>query len=372
MAQPPFKGSPHRSGLGLETKPLPALGSRDREILKDIIRTYILSAEPVSSRTVARHGQHGVSAATIRNVMADLEEWGYLMQPHSSAGRVPTREGYHLFIDALMETRELAGRDRRTIDEGLTLVPAETQQLLAACLVLLKDMAHQVSVVLTPAMGETVLKSVEFVSVSERQVLCVVVSATGFVDSKVIPIEQPLSREDLIWISNYLTESYAGRTLREIREHLLRLMAEDRAQVDRLLALSIALAQRGLEDSAEREVLFDGASEVLNQPELSDIARVRQLFETFSRKAKLVTLLNQAIGGDGVRVVIGDDSDLTSSLDFSLVTTHYGRGDQRLGTIGVFGPSRMEYPRIIPLVHYLGTSLSRILSGSFSGGKKES
>lgn len=372
MSQPPFRGPQPPGGFGIDHKPLPALGSRDREILKDIIRTYILSAEPVSSRTVARHGQHGVSAATIRNIMADLEEWGYLMQPHTSAGRVPTREGYHLFINALMETRELPAKERRTIDDGLTSVPAETQQLLAACLVLLKDMAHQVSVVLTPEMGETVLKSVEFVLISERQVLCVVVSSSGFVDNKVIPTDESLSREDLTWISNYLTENYAGRTLREIRERLLGLMAEDRAQVDRLLALSIALAQKGLEDRAERELLYDGATEVLKQPELADIGRVRQLFDTFTRKAKLVTLLNQAIGGDGVRVLIGDDSDITSSLDFSLVTTHYGRGAQRLGTIGVFGPTRMEYSRVIPLVHYLGSSLSRILTGSLSDGKKES
>lgn len=353
-----------------ELPPPHELGARDREILKDIILTYILSAEPVSSRTVARRGQHGLSAASIRNVMADLEEWGYLTQPHTSAGRVPTREGYHLFIDTMMESRQVSARDRKVIDEALVSTPNETRQLLAACLYLLKDLSHQVSVVLTPAMADTVLKSVEFVRVSDTQVLCVVVSTNGFVDNKLLQIPAAVTRDELVWISNYVSETFAGLTVKETRERLLKLMAEDRAQVDRLLALSIDLAQRSLALEAEQRVLYDGADEILAQPELSDIGRVRQLFDTFSRRARLVTLLNQVITGNGVRVLIGADSDLTSELDFSLVATSYGVGGERLGTIGVFGPSRMEYPRVIPLVHYLGESLNRILAGTFADHKQ--
>ncbi len=364
--------NPRQAQTGLEGR----LGARDREVLKDVIRTYILSAEPVSSRTLARRGGHGLSAATLRNVMADLEEWGYLMQPHTSAGRVPTREGYHLFIDSLMDAEHLPARERRYIDGSLRQAPADTEHLMAATLFLLKDLSHQVSIVLTPALGDTVLKAVQFVLLSERQVLCVVVSANGFVDNKVLQLEEPvgapLNREDLTWISNYLTENFAGLTLREIRERLLGLMAEDRAQVDRMLSLSIDLARRGLAPSDERELLYDGTSELLSQPELADIARVRQMFETFSRKARLVSILNQFMGGQGVRVVIGEDSDVTSELDFSLVTTSYGVGSQKLGTIGIFGPSRMEYPRLIPLVHYLGDSLGRILAGTFAERGEES
>ncbi len=373
---PPSRPALPREGKGAQPQPPAKLGTRDREVLKDVIRTYILSAEPVSSRTLARSTQHGLSAATLRNVMADLEEWGYLMQPHTSAGRVPTREGYHLFIDSLMDTEHLPARERRYIEDSLRQAPADTEHLMAATLYLLKDLSHQVSIVLTPALGDTVLKAVELVPLSERQVLCVVVSANGFVDNKVLQLEElpgraaavgpPLTREDLGWISNYLTENFAGLTLREIRERLLVMMAEDRAQVDRLLSLSIDLARQGLAPSDERELLYDGTSELLSQPELADISRVRQLFETFSRKARLVSILNQFIGGQGVRVVIGQDSDVTSELDFSLVTTGYGVGAQQLGTVGIFGPSRMEYPRLIPLVHYLGESLSRIMAGTFA------
>lgn len=355
---------------------LEELGARDREVLRDVIRTYILSAEPVSSRTLARRSRHGLSAATLRNVMADLEEWGYLMQPHASAGRVPTREGYHLFIDSLMGAQDLPAVERRYIDGSLRQAPADTDRLMAATLYLLKDLSHQVSIVLTPALADTVLKAVELVPLSERQVLCVVVSGNGFVDNRVIQLEEspagpPLKREDFTWISNYLTENFAGLKLREIRERLLLMMAEDQAQVDRLLSLSIDLARRGLAPSDERELLYDGTSELLSQPELADIGRVRQLLETFSRKARLVSILNQFIGGQGVRVVIGEDSALTSELDFSLVATSYGAGPEKLGTIGIFGPSRMEYPRLIPLVHYLGQSLSRILEGTFADRREE-
>lgn len=350
---------------------LRGLPDREREILKDIILTYIVNAEPVSSRTVAKQGRLGLSAATIRNVMADLEESGYLSQPHTSAGRIPTREGYHLFIDSLMEAQGLSPRERRYIDDSLRSSGGDAERLMEATLFLLKDLSHQLSIVLTPALGETVLKAVEFLSLSEGKVLCVLVSAAGFVDNKVVEIGEPISREELIWISNYLTENFAGSTLRQIRDRLLRLMAEERAQVDRLMSLSIELARRGLETDDGQQLLYDGTNEVLSQPELADIHRVRQLFDTFSQKARLVKILNQFITGEGVRVLIGEDSDLTSELDFSLVTTSYGIGGRRLGSVAIFGPSRMEYPRLIPLVHYLGQSLSRILSASLDADGKE-
>jgi heat-inducible transcriptional repressor len=347
------------------------LDEREREILRDIIVTYVLSAEPVSSRSVARASRLGLSAATIRNVMADLEEAGYLCQPHTSAGRVPTREGYHLFIDALMEARQLPARERRLIDETLLAAPPELQQLLAATVYLLKDLSHQVSIVLTPEMGETVLRAVEFVPVEGTKVLCVVVSASGFVDNKLLDTETPLTREELAWISNYLTDNFAGVALRQIRERLLCLMAEERGEVDRLMSLSIDLARRGLAADDQRQLLVEGATELLSQPELADIQRVRKLFDTFSQKARLVSLLNQTLGGRGVRVLIGEDSDLTSKLDFSLIAASYGVGATRLGSVAVFGPSRMEYPRLIPLVHYLGQSLSRILAGTLDPKGKE-
>jgi heat-inducible transcriptional repressor len=345
----------------------PALTPRDRDILKDVILTYILTAEPVSSRSVAKHGQLGLSAATIRNVMADLEEWGFLAQPHTSAGRVPTRAAYHLFIRTMMETRTIPARERRYIEENIKGTPADADQLMEVTSHLLSELTNQVGVVVTPTWGDTVLKAVEFVPLSGRKVLCEVVSSTGFVENKVIETDEAVPREELVRTSNYLTENFTGQTLREIRDRLLRRMAEERAQMDRWLTTTLELARRGFDLDPGQDVVVDGTSGLLNQPELSDLGRVRRMFETFADKARLVKLLNQCVRGGGVRVLIGEDSDLTSELDFSLVATPYGVGDRTLGTLGIFGPSRMEYQKIIPLVDFLGETLSRALAESFSG-----
>jgi heat-inducible transcriptional repressor len=355
----------------METREADRLLPRDREILRDIIATYILSAEPVSSRSVAKQGRLGLSAATIRNVMADLEEWGYLVQPHTSAGRVPTPAAYHMFIESMMQARKLPARERRYIEENLAGTPADADQLIGIASHLLSELSQQVSIVVAPAIGDTVLKAVDFVPVAERKVLCVVVSQEGFVDNRVIETGEEIPRQELTRISNYINENFAGHTLREIRDRLLRQMTEERLQVDSLLAQTIELAREGLALDSQPEVLVDGASALLARPELADIQRVRRMFEAFTDKARLVRMLNGCIQGGGVRVLIGDDSDLTSELDFSLVASSYRVGDQPLGTLGIFGPSRMEYQKIIPLVHYLGQALSRALSEGFAGAPAE-
>jgi heat-inducible transcriptional repressor len=338
------------------------LSEREREILKDIILTYVLSAEPVSSRSLSKQGRLNLSAATIRNVMADLEDLGYLRQPHTSAGRVPTGAGYHLFVESIMGTRTVPARVRQYIDEHLRETPADAEGLVSVTSHLLSELSQQVGIVVTPAIGETVLQAIDFVPLTGARVLVVVVSQTGFVDNKVIDTERPLPREDLVRIGNYLTENFGGLTLRQVRDRLVGMMAEDRAKVYEILGTTLDLAKRSLDSIAAREVRVDGTTTVLSHPELADVGRVRRLIETFNDKARLVQMLNACVVGQGVRVVIGEDSDLTSELDFSLVATRYRVGDRELGTLGIFGPSRMEYQRVVPLVHYLGEALSDMLA----------
>lgn len=348
----------------------PQLTPRDREILKQVVATYVLSAEPVSSRSVAKQADLGLSAATIRNVMADLEEWGYLAQPHTSAGRVPTRIAYHLFIESLMDVRRVPAWQRRYIEDNLATGPGDPDQIMSSASHLLSELSHQVGLVVTPSIAETVLASVEFVPLSGRKVLCVLISTSGFTETKVIEVPEVIPREDLVRISNYLSENFAGASIREARDRLLRMLADERAQMDRQLALAIELAKHALEIPSGPGVLVDGASELLAQPELADIGRVRRMFDTFADKARLVSILSRCIQGGGVRVWIGADSDLTSELDFSLVATTYGFGERPLGTLGILGPSRMEYEKVIPLVDFLGEALSRAL-GETIGGRIE-
>jgi heat-inducible transcriptional repressor len=344
------------------------LSERDREILRDVVRNYLLSGEPVSSRTVAKQARLGVSAATIRNAMADLEEWGYLDQPHASAGRVPSASGLHLYIDSLMETRSLSDEECRRIEGELSGSSSGGRQLVDTTTQLLSRLSGQVGVVLTPAFGEAVLEAVEFVPLSGHRVLCVVASRSGFVEHKLIEVDEPMSREELVRVSNYLTESFRGQTLRAIREILLTRMQEDRAQFDRLLGRAIYLAARGLDAEGSPEVRVEGASSLLAPADGAELERARRLLETFSERSRLVELLSLCLDGKGVRVVIGEDSDVTSDLGLTLVARPYGASGSVHGTLGILGPARMPYDRIIPLVDYLGEALSRALEQSAGDG----
>lgn len=338
-----------------------ALNERSREILKDIVETYISSGEPVSSRTVSKHRHHQLSSATIRNVMADLEEMGYLRQPHASAGRVPTEAAYRLFIESLMQWHQLPVAERQYIEEQFRSSSGRVEDLMSAATLLLSELSHNVGVVLTPVVEEIVLKSAEFVLIGGRRVLCVLVSVSGFIDHIVIETESPLSREELIRISNYMTANFAGSRLREIRDTLLARMDEERVHVDQGLRRAIAMAGQAVGGSSSPEVLIKGTTSLLEQPELNDVEQVRRVLETFADQARLVAMLNKCLAGEGVRVVLGEDSEITSELDFGLVATPYNVGERPLGSLGIIGPARMEYPRLVPLVHFLGETLSRAL-----------
>ncbi len=338
------------------------LSERDREILRDVIYAYLSSGEPVSSRRVAKDRQIQLSAATIRNVMADLEEMGYLRQPHVSAGRLPTEAGFHLFIDDLMSAQAVSERDQRLIDDRLATAGVTGQELTEETSKLLSELSHHVGVVLTPALGSAVMRAVEFVPLSGRKVLCVVVTENGFVENKLVVSDEVIPREDLVRISNYLTENYAGRSLFEIREELLRKMSDERARLDELLRRTVELAREGMDIGHAPSLVVDGAHSLFDAAQ--SMARLEGMFQMFAERARLAGLLNRCLDADGVRVVLGQDSRLTEELGFGLVVRSYRAGDGVTGSVAVVGPARMEYPRMVPLVNYLGGRLSEALAGS--------
>jgi len=342
------------------------LTERDREILRDVIRLFVTTNEPVSSRAISKMARHELSSASIRNVMADLEEDGFLSQPHTSAGRIPTPSGYHLYIDALMRHESVSDEAREYIDQSLSQSDSDPEKLVNSAGQLLSELSDQIGVVVTPAIGETILKAISFVPLSGSRVLCVLVSSTGFVDNKVIETEEEYSREELVRLSNYLTDDFGGMSLREIRECLLQRMTEARTEMDGLLDRTIDLATEAVSAAGGPELVVEGTANLLTRPELANVDLVRRLLDTFSEKAKLVGILNQVMVGNGVRVVIGEDSDLTSELDFSLVARNYGAGERVLGSVAIFGPSRMPYEQIIPLVDYFGERITQALDRTFN------
>ena len=336
--------------------------TRDRQILSDVIRRFIETGNPVSSKSVARLERHGLSAATIRHVMADLEESGFLLQPHTSAGRVPTAAGYHYYIDSLMPNRALTDREQRYIQGNLAEVLTDVEAMLGMVTHLLFELTHQIGIVLAPTIAETRMKAFHFLSLSGRRALCVLESEGGLIEQRIVKTMSTMTAESLVEVSNFLTDHFTGLSLREIRGRLLTLMADDRARLDSLIKKAVELAQQALTPDDEPELLFEGTESILTQPELSDIDRVRKLLEAFTSKAELVRMLDQLIQGDGTRVIIGEESDLTSDLGFSLVATSYGSADRPLGALGIFGPSRMQYERVLPLVDFLGKTVSDTLA----------
>ncbi len=337
------------------------LSERGKEILKVVVKGYIETGEPVGSRTVAKRSKLNLSPATIRNVMADLEEMGYLFQPHTSAGRVPTEKGLRLFVDALMEPVQLSPsqqeRIRRYYEEGFW----DLGELMRRTCRILSTFSRYPGLVMAPPLKETIFKRIEFVKLRQQQVLAVFIASSGVVQSRVVELDEDLSQEELDQMSAYLNELLTGLPLREVRERLVQEMERERRAYDRLLARAIRLGGETLVAEDEREVFIEGQSQILDEPSFADIKRMKQLLEALERKGRLLRLLDRSMKAKGIQIFIGSECDVEGLEQCSLVTSTYGPEDHTLGILGVIGPVRMDYSRIIPLVDYTAKLLTQVL-----------
>jgi heat-inducible transcriptional repressor len=341
------------------------LDGRSREVLASVIVAYIESAVPVSSRQLTKGGKFGLSSASLRNAMADLEDLGFLMHPHVSAGRIPTDLGYRAFVSELMTTRLPSAEERARIAEELAPEPFETDRFFQATSRVLSRLTGEVGVVAAPASARFVLDSVHFTRLTERKILVAEVSDAGLVESRLIETRDDYAQVELDAISRRLTVDYAGRTLDEIRAHLLEALAEEKSRMDRALARALELGRRAFaEGRQENDAVFvDGTESLLEKPEFrGDVEALRRMFRAFEEKARLVSLLTDCLSWDGARVVIGSDSAFTGETQTAVVTAPYRKGDRVLGALGVVGPRRMEYERVVPLVEELGRYVSRRLT----------
>ncbi len=341
------------------------LDGRSREVLASVIVAYIESAVPVSSRQLTRGGKFGLSSASLRNAMADLEDLGFLTHPHVSAGRVPTDLGYRAFVRELMTSRLPSAEERARIAEELAPEPFETDRFFQATSRVLSRLTGEVGVVAAPASARFVLDSVHFTRLTERKILVAEVSDAGLVESRLIETRDDFSQVELDTISRRLTVDYTGRTLDEIRVLLLDALAEEKARMDRALARTLELGRRAFaEGRLENDAVFvDGTESLLEKPEFrGDVEALRRMFHAFEEKARLVSLLTDCLSWSGARVVIGSDSAFTGETQTAVVTAPYRKGDRILGALGVVGPRRMEYDRVVPLVEELGRYVSHRLT----------
>ena len=336
------------------------LDPRAREVLREIVLQHIASGEAIGSRTLSKCGKFQLSPASLRNVMADLEELGFLAQPHTSAGRVPTDVGYRFFINHLMKSRPLSPREREVIDEEVA-VGDQIDDVLHHASSLLSKLSDQVGLVFMPTLLQFAIRSMDFISVAESKIMCVIVGANGVVVNKIIETRFPFSRDELEKISRYITGEFAGLTLDSIRRRLIRMTEQERAHHDAMLQTTIALGIEAVNDVVpfDHDLYVEGATSILNKPEYSDAASLRKTFLALQEKEKLVELLETCLREEGLQILIGSESDFTQVHNFSIVARRYGTNSTPLGMVGIIGPMRMEYARMAPLVDYLSRALSR-------------
>lgn len=343
-----------------------SLDARCREVLASVVETHIRSAAPVSSRQLEKEGHFGLSSASLRNAMADLEDLGFLTHPHVSAGRVPTDRGYRAFVEELMTARTPTAEERRQIDRELGAESVEVDRFLQAASRLLARLTGEAAVVVTPDESRFVLRSVHFSRVSESRILAVQVSDTGLVDTRVIESREDFSPAELEAVSRRLTVDYAGKSLVEVRRHLLEALCEEKVTLDAALRRSLELGRRAFAEvpGSDPGLFVEGAEHLLEKPEYQrDVEVLRRMFRAFDEKARLVRLLTDCLSAPGVSVVIGGESDLTGETQSAVVVHTWTAHGQVLGAVGVIGPRRMEYSRVVPMVAELGRSVTRRLTG---------
>jgi heat-inducible transcriptional repressor len=349
---------------------------RGQAVLTAIINEHFVTGEPVGSKTIADKfaNASGLSAATVRNVMGELEALGLLEQPHTSAGRVPTDKGYRFYVDNLLGVLSISNDDLYRIGDeyGLTMNEfAETpDRLMERTSHLLSVLSNNVGIVVSPSLASDRLQHIEFVNLSENRILVVLVSAPNIVHNRIIRLNVSFTKDELDRCANYLNTEYAGKSLSEIRAEILRLMHEEKALFDKLLETAVILCSQSIEDEDDilGEVYVEGTSNILTKRDFADLERLRELLSTIGEKSRLLEILNECIARDtsrkgDVQVVIGSENRTPSLQNCTLISAPYRIGNsQAVGTLSVLGPTRMEYARMISIVSYVARVLEEMMS----------
>jgi heat-inducible transcriptional repressor len=337
------------------------LTERSQKILEAIIEEYIATAQPVGSKALTRHLGIKLSPASVRNVMAELEDLGYLTSPHTSAGRIPTEKGYRFYVDSLLRINDLDIRQKDQIEMKYRQQGLQMADMLREASRTLSTVCHYTGLVMVPRLKTTIFRHIEFVKLSPRQVLAVFVTQSGLVQNKLIEVDEDLYPRDLEKITNYLNQAMVGLSIQEVRARIIAEMAEEKALYDHLLRRAFVLSSAALVDEASGDVIIEGTSHFLEQPEFADLPRMKRIVQTFEQKSILVDLLDRGLEAKGVQVIIGSETEYSELADCSLITAAYSGKRGTLGTLGVIGPYRMPYSTIIPIVDYTANLISRLL-----------
>jgi len=335
------------------------LDDRARLLLKTLIERYIVEGQPVGSRTLSKHSGLDVSAATVRNVMADLEEMGLIASPHTSAGRIPTPRGYRFFVDRLLTMRPLAQVEVNQLEHSLA--SSDPQRLMTAASTLLSDLSQFAGLVMTPRRNPA-FRQIEFISLSDKRILLIIVTMEGEVENRVILTEQAVSASVLTEAANYFNQHFSGHRFDQVRAKLRDELGRVRDDINRLMTAAVDAGSQAA-DASQENVVVSGSRNLLNVNELSsNMGNLRRLFDAFEQKTGLLQLLDQSRNAAGVQIFIGGESELLPLDECSLVSAPYSVDGQVVGTLGVVGPTRMAYERVVPIVDITAKLLSSALS----------
>lgn len=359
-------------GTGLSA--FAAMDRRSRDIFREIVQSYLETGEPVGSRTISRRGVQ-LSPASIRNIMSDLAEMGLIDSPHTSAGRVPTHAGLRMFVDSLLQLGEPGEDDKRTIESRLAGSGRRMENVLSEASELLSGLVGGAGLVSTPA-HDAPIRHVEFVRISSEQALAVIVAESGDVENRVLALPAGLPASALIEAGNYLNARMKGRTLAEARAAVLEEVRSRKALLDQTAAKLVedGLAQWSGEDPARgRSLIVRGRANLLDDPSATDdLNRVRNLFAELEHSENLLNVLDTARDADGVRLFIGSENPLFSLSGSAMIVAPYMNAERKIvGALGVIGPTRLNYARVIPMVDYTAQVVGRILGEGRAGTKRE-
>lgn len=338
------------------------LGDREQRLLKTLVERYIEEGRPVGSRALARGSGLNLSPATVRNVMADLEEMGLVASPHTSAGRVPTVKGYRTFVDRLLMVRPLDADAVARLRSRL-VADQDTEGLLDTASSLLSGITHLVGLVSIPKVERVHFRQLEFLPLSDGRVLVILVVNEREVQNRIIRPDREFSESELTQAANYINSIFAGKDLMTIRSSLVQEMEQTRERLDQLMKDAIAMARQAFEPGDQQDdFVIRGQTNLLNFEELAEMDRLRQLFEAFGAKRDILHLLDHCIDADGVQIFIGEESGYQVFDDCSVVTSPYSADGEVLGALGVIGPTRMPYDRVIPIVDVTAKLLGSALN----------
>lgn len=335
------------------------LDKRAQILLKTLIERYITEGQPIGSRTLSKYSGLDLSPATIRNVMSDLEEMGLISSPHTSAGRIPTPLGYRFFVDTLLVIKQIESGELHQLEGQLH--PDNPQRVIQAASQLLSQLTQFAGVVMTPRRRSLTFRHVEFLKLAEKRILLIVVTPEGDVQNRMLLTERDYSASELVEAANYLNQNYSGQSFEDMRSSLQGELREIRQDLMQLMSAAVDAGSEALEKQSEPYVIT-GERNLLARDLSQDISRLKQLLELFERKTSLVQILDVSLRGQGVQIFIGGESGFAAPDDVSVVTSPYKVDGEVVGTVGVIGPTRMAYDRVIPIVDVTAKLLSSALS----------